>query len=158
LELLDRFPALFGLPDDPNLSAVYAFLTANSDLVRVRGSVGVSLTSFDPDVATSPRGVFVTGVQLVGASGVSYEGAPTPLLDRVIDFLSVARGEASQNLTGVYCPPLDFHISLTILWVKKLMALFPLVVSAVGPCCDLVHNRFLLSFRNHLRLICFTSY
>lgn len=119
LELFDRFPATFNVPGDPHLSAVRKFLTRNSDVVRVRDSLDASLRSFDPETATMPRGVFVTGVQLVGASGVSYEGAPTPLLDRVIDLLSVARGEAAEKPPGVQGLALNY-CSLSLLAVMKL--------------------------------------
>eukprot|EP00884_Botryococcus_braunii_P009942 jgi/Botrbrau1/1894/Bobra.0005s0010.1 len=96
-DLLQQFPDLFGRDTDPCVGALYRFLQDNADLERLRESMGASLTDFDPERATSPSGVFVTGSQLVGPQGTSLEGAPPALMDRVVEFVTAARKAAGAE-------------------------------------------------------------
>ena len=57
-ELLERFPESCGAPQSAQLAAVQRFLAVNTDLKRLRRSIGAGIAAFDPTTATSPRGVF----------------------------------------------------------------------------------------------------
>lgn len=59
LELLERFPDGCGVESSAHLAAAGRFLAGNADLQRLRGSIGGAVSSFQPDVAASPRGVFL---------------------------------------------------------------------------------------------------
>lgn len=58
LELLERFPGGCGVQSSAHLAAAQRFLAGNADLLRLRGSIGGGVSSFHPDMASSPRGIF----------------------------------------------------------------------------------------------------
>lgn len=77
LELLERFPGGCGVGSSAHLAAAQRFLAGNADLRRLRGSVGGAVSSFHPDLAASPRGVFcvVRCIFIFDPSGgVAFEG------------------------------------------------------------------------------------
>lgn len=64
-ELLERFPGGCGLPANAQLAAVQQFLAVNADLKRLRRSIGAGIAAFDPETASSPKGVFCVVRHLV---------------------------------------------------------------------------------------------
>ncbi|BDA44330.1 Uncharacterized tRNA/rRNA methyltransferase YfiF at C-terminar half [Coccomyxa sp. Obi] len=108
-ELLERFPAGCGLPANAQLAAVQRFLAVNADLKRLRRSIGAGIAAFDPETASSPKGVFCVGVQMVGRpeDGPGIEGAPLALLERVTAFLAQERAKLRTELNAANTGPVE---------------------------------------------------
>ena len=57
-ELLERFPAECGLQENRLLAQMQRFLSTNRDLLAAKQSVGPCISTFDPDLACQPQGIF----------------------------------------------------------------------------------------------------
>ena len=119
--LLESFPEECGVGDNLHIAAVSAFLNANADIMRLKRAMGPGIRIFRPTASSDPYAIFHSvrscgetlpempgafwslggdpgeaarqGVHMAGAQEekVDLEGAPVPLLDRVIHFLNVER-------------------------------------------------------------------
>ncbi|KAK9803310.1 hypothetical protein WJX72_011367 [[Myrmecia] bisecta] len=111
--LMERFPEELALTASAPLQAMRQFMDANADLLRLRSSLGPDMRSYDPELATSPAGVFVQRLQngageAVDLDGTTVEGASATLLERITDFLlaerAALRKDAAQAVAGMYSP------------------------------------------------------
>lgn len=125
-ELLERFPAGCGLPANAQLAAVQHFLAVNSDLKRLRRSIGAGIAAFDPETASSPKGVFCVVCLLASGSGhlcAPWENASTRTLRHSSEFLHNAiltsvlsapmllvLAAAMQNNIGPLCAALEYWV------------------------------------------------
>ena len=78
-ELMRRFPAECGLPQDARLQTAFDFLSSNQDAQRLTSVMEGAVAQFHIDKATSPAGIFHQASVSRSCNANSWAGGSTRL-------------------------------------------------------------------------------